>query len=212
MKRRSKTEEALAAAAESHADDPQRAELLERARRFKASWVELAEALVEARRSQAWERWGYASFEAYAKTELHLRQDTVDKLTRSFTFLKSHAPEVLRRDGVQARIPSLKAVEFLRRAEEESDAPVDVVTSLRQRVLEDNVRPERLAREYGPAVFPRDAEAKAAQDLAGIRNVASRLRTLLTEADGLPKKLTREVVAQLDELLAHVTPKDADAA
>src|SRR5262245_27100628 len=89
---------ALAALDEKHADDPERAELLRRTRRFKASWLELAEGLAEVKRGKTWERWGYDSFDSYTKGELKLRPDTVEKLTGSFLFLHKRAPEVLRRD------------------------------------------------------------------------------------------------------------------
>ena len=59
MVRATKTDAALAAAAEAHADDPERAELLHCARRFKSSWLELGEALTSVRKSGAWKRWGY---------------------------------------------------------------------------------------------------------------------------------------------------------
>ena len=45
-----------------------------------------------AKRGGRWKRWGYDSLEAYAKTELHLRPETVDKLTGSYTFLQRKAP------------------------------------------------------------------------------------------------------------------------
>ena len=77
---RTKTDVALAAAEEKHADDPERVEVLRRARRFKASWIELAEALSNVRRSGDYKKWGYASFEDYTRTELHIRQETADKL------------------------------------------------------------------------------------------------------------------------------------
>src|SRR6185369_6370842 len=115
---RTKTDAALAAAEEQHADDPERAEVLRRARRFKASWIELAEALSNVRRSGDFKRWGYESFEDYTRTELHIRQETADKLVGSFMFLKKRAPSVLSRDGLTSAIPSYQAVDFLRRAEE----------------------------------------------------------------------------------------------
>ena len=42
MARTTKTEAALEAAEREHIDDPERAEVLARARRFKSSWLELA--------------------------------------------------------------------------------------------------------------------------------------------------------------------------
>src|SRR3954471_1430778 len=135
-----KVDRTMAAAEEAHADDPERAELIRCARRFKASWIELAQALTEARRSGSFKRWGHASLEDYAKKELHLRQETVDKLTGSFVFLKRRAPEVLARattSGGAASVPSYQAIDFLRRAEEKESAPRDVVETIRARVLDD---------------------------------------------------------------------------
>src|SRR5580692_2951018 len=111
---RTKTDAAMADAERAHADDPERAELLRRARRFKASWVELGEALTAIKRSGGFRDWGYDSFEAYAKNELHLRQETADKLTGSFAFLQKRAPAVLARDPLRDPIPSYQAVDFLR--------------------------------------------------------------------------------------------------
>src|SRR3954467_9116757 len=108
--RRTKVDVELERAEQKHEGDVRRAELIRCARRFKASWVELAEALTEVRRRSEWKRWGHASFEAYAKSELHLRGDTVEKLTGSFAFLQRHAPEVLGRDGISAPIPSYHSV------------------------------------------------------------------------------------------------------
>jgi hypothetical protein len=76
-------------------DDPERVAVVQVARRFKASWIELAEALARVKRGNQWKRWGYDSFDAYAKTELRLRQETVDKLTGAYMFLQKRSPETL---------------------------------------------------------------------------------------------------------------------
>src|SRR5947208_201792 len=91
---------ALAAAQRRFANDPARAELLARTRRFKSSWLDLAEVLVNCRDEGLYRKWGYASFEEYYRRELHLRAGTVDKLTASYAFLRRRAPDVLERDGV----------------------------------------------------------------------------------------------------------------
>ena len=131
-----KIDATLAALEETHSDDPERAELLRRTRRFKSSWIELAEALTGARRANRWRDWGYGSFEEYTQKELHLRQETVDKLTGSYSFLQRRAPAVLARDGVAAPLPSYQAIDFLRRVEEKEDAPEDAVREIRRKVLD----------------------------------------------------------------------------
>jgi hypothetical protein len=198
---RTKVDAALAQAEEEHADDPERAEMLRRTRLFKASWLELAEALSEARRSAHYKRWGYASFEDYTKKELHLRQETVDKLTGSFMFLKKRAPEVLTRDGLSRTIPTYQAVDFLRRAEAEEDAPEEAVEAIRQRVIEDVAPLPSIVRQFKDVVFPIDAREKKERDTSNLLNVAKRLRELLDETHVVPKRLASEVGETLDRLL-----------
>jgi hypothetical protein len=198
---RTKTDAALADAERSHADDPERAELLARARRFKASWIELAEALTAVKRSNAWRNWGYDSFEAYAKGELKIRQETADKLTGSYTFLKRRAPGVLERDALREPIPSYQAVDFLRRAEASEDAPKGTVDAIRRRVLDDAAPAATVVRAFGNVVFPIDEAQRQAREVAGLKNVAKRLRDLLGETRAVPRKLAGEVGGALERLL-----------
>jgi hypothetical protein len=198
---RTKTEAALADAERTHQDDPERAELLARARRFKASWIELAEALSDVKRSGRWRDWGYDSFEAYAKGELKIRQETAEKLTGSYTFLKRRAPTVLARDALSEPIPSYQAVDFLRRAEASEDAPKNTVEEIRRRVLDDAAPAATIARAYGNVVFPIDEEQRKARDVAGLKNVTRRLRELLSETHAVPRRVAGEVGNALDRLL-----------
>jgi hypothetical protein len=208
---RTKVDATLEALAEQHADDPERVELLHRARRFKASWIELAEALTDARRHAHWRRWGFATFEEYAKSELHLRPETVDKLTGSFQFLKSKAPDVLRRDGLSAPIPSYQSVDFLRRAEAEEQAKPDVMDALRKRVIDEGALPGAVSREFKAAVFPIDEATRKQRDAAALRNVAKRLHEILGETHAVSRRLSAEVTGALEKLLAALA-KDEDAA
>ena len=78
--RKTKVDSAMESDAARFADDPERAHVLATARKFKTSWLELASVLVQTKRGGAWKRWGFDTFEAYAKSELRLRQETIDKL------------------------------------------------------------------------------------------------------------------------------------
>ncbi len=209
---RTKTDTALAEAELTHADDPERAELLRRARRFKASWIELAEALTEVKHTAHWKAWGYDSFEAYAKGELHMRQETADKLTGSYTFLQRRAPAVLARDSLREPIPSYQAVDFLRRAEASDTAPRSAVQEIRKRVLEEAAPAGAVAREYRDVVFPIDEAQRQTRDAAGLKNVAKRLRDLLGDTRAVPRKLAGEIARELDRLLEAIEAKEQDAA
>jgi hypothetical protein len=210
---RTKVDATLEALADAHADDPERVELIQRARRFKASWIELAEALTDARRHGAWKRWGFESFEDYARAELHLKAETVEKLTGSFQFLKSKAPDVLRRDGLNEPIPSYQSVDFLRRAEQADDrAAPDVMDALRKRVIDEGAQPAAVAREFKAQVFPIDEATRKERDAAGLKSVARRLHELLGETRAVPRRLAAEVDDAVTKLLEALAKKEDAAA
>jgi hypothetical protein len=193
----------MAAAEATHADDPERAEMIARARRFKASWFELAESLTQLRRDEAWRRWGFADFESYCKKELHLKPDTVDKLTGSFAFLRARAPEVLRRDGREAPLPTYQAVDFLRRVEEESDAPPDTIREIRRKVLDEGTELPKLSRVYRQVVFPVDEDDARGKKRAQLRQSVDKIVELLAlarEEGWVPATLCAEIEEPLQRL------------
>lgn len=197
-----KTVAQLEAAEEAHLSDPERADMLRRARMFKTGWVELAEALVRVRKKRAFEAWGYATFEDYAKKELRLRQETVDKLTGSFLFLKERAPDVMERDGVNQKIPSYDSVDFLRRAEEKNEAPREVMDELRQKVLEHPVSMPTLSKHFAPRVFPPTDGERSLREHAAMKSAAERLRDTLAESRSAPKGLAGDLTMLLERFLA----------
>lgn len=195
---------ALAALEEQHADDPERSTMLRLTRRFKASWLELGEALSDVKRSKSWERWGYESFDVYAKTELKLRADTVEKLTGSYMFLHKRAPEVLRRDPLEA-LPSYQAIDYLRRAEERADEddsiPKETLVDVRKQILDEGVPVAKVARLYNDTLFPTTENEKRESSRKAIKSTATKLRDLLGESNAVPKRLASTVGEALDELL-----------
>jgi hypothetical protein len=199
---------ALEALEEQHADDPERATMLRLSRRFKTTWVELGEALTRVKKAEAWKRWGYESFEVYAKNELKLRGDTVEKLTGSFMFLHKRAPEVLTRDPIETTLPSYMAIDYLRRIEEKAEAddsiPKQAVEEVRHKILEEGQPMAKVARLYKDTLFPTTEHQKKEAARKDIKKVATKLRDLLAETDALPKKVVSSVDTALDELLAEL--------
>ena len=160
----SRVEERLEATARilaEQGDDGQRLELVQRARRFKRSWVEMAEGLLYVRQQRSYKRWGFEDFYDYCAQELQLRTATVDKLTGSYSTIRDHAPEVLRRDGVARSIPSVDAVDYFARAlepandgESETDPDPEVISQLRHAVFEDNKPVQSLRRQFNLCFIP----------------------------------------------------------
>ena len=112
----SKAVERIAARIEDLPEGSLRRRVLEGARRFKSSWVELARLLSQVRRQEAWREWGFPSFERYCARELFLRKATADKLTASYGFLERHEPELARAREPRGA-PPFEVIEVLSRAE-----------------------------------------------------------------------------------------------
>ena len=69
--------------------------VLSSAKRFKSSWVELGEKLLEVQRRGLFREWGYDSFEDYCTREIRIKKPTAQKLTHAYRYLKKEEPELL---------------------------------------------------------------------------------------------------------------------
>jgi len=190
------------------ADDPERAETLSRARAFKRTWLELAEALNRASEKRLWEKWGFSDFDAYCRKELHLRGSTVAKLLGSYRFLETSAPRVLERartDRFEAPIPSLPVVEFVQRATEAGAADAETLRSIHRVAFEEGGEAPLLSRQFGKAVFPQTEGDKREKLRGSIAQAARRLSALVAEAGApIPKQLAIRVEETIGELLEAV--------
>src|SRR3954447_11995504 len=138
------------------ASDPERADTLQKARAFKRTWLELAEALNRVNDKRMWEQWGFSDFDAYCRKELHLRGSTVAKLLGSYRFLETSAPRVIERartDHFEAPIPSLPAVEFVQRATEKGAADEETLRTIQRVAFEEGADAPVLNRQFGKLAF-----------------------------------------------------------
>jgi hypothetical protein len=190
-------------------DDPERAATLLKARAFKRTWLELAEALSRASDKRLWEKWGFSDFDAYCRKELHLRGSTVAKLLGSYKFLETSAPRVIERArtdrGDEAPIPSLPVVEFVQRATETGAADAETLRSIHQSAFEEGVEAPVLTRQFGKLAFPQSDRDRRDKLRGSIAQAARRLSALIAE-DGapVPKPITLRLEATIAELLEAI--------
>jgi hypothetical protein len=209
---RTQVDAALAAAQQRHASDPKRAELIARTRRFKSSWIELAESLTDCRQNERHKGWGYKNFEDYYRRELHLKGATVDKLVGSFSFLRASAPEVLERDGISKSIPTFQAIDFLRRAEEarlSGNADENTVAEVRRAVMDDNMSLPKITRLFKESLFPGDVDEDTRKKQKEVYKAARKLSDLLGAVAGeLPPAVQRQVEEALAALLRSLPQEE----
>lgn len=188
--------------------------VLESARRFKASWVELGRMLTQVRRDSLWREWGYVTFEAYCTKELFIRKQTAEKLTMSYAFMERHEPELVRREDRDERgereprpVPSFEVIDILSRAEAAGRLPEDGWRELRDDVLERGTTPAALNRQlterYGAPTSPEPAPEE--ERLRKLASLAQRLATGCAAERGVPRAIVervRAVAQDLAELVA----------
>jgi len=181
-----------------------RRQVLEGARRFKASWVELGRLLVEVRRRGSWREWGWGSFEAYCAKELFIRRQTAEKLTLSYGFLERHEPELAVGGGTASRAPPFEVIEVLSRAEAQGRLPAGGWKELRDEVLERTPAAAALSRQlserYGPEERP--PPPAPAERLRRLAAAARRVAEACSAERGVPRALAGRARALAEELEA----------
>lgn len=204
----------LAEALEAEGADELRVHVVRRAREFKRSWVMMAEALVEVRNRESYLDWGYEDFYSYCSLELQLKQATADKLTGSYVALKRHAPSVLKRDGLNERIPSCDAVDYFAKAlrkspsnDAEDEPAVDraVVDQLREAVFEEGAPVTELRKRFNPLFHPKPEGAERLDTIRRASASARRLEKMIEEIDGLRRPTVRATLDSLETLREELT-------
>jgi hypothetical protein len=175
--------------------------VLQAARRFKSTWVELGKLLVKVRDDASYEQWGYATFEVYCARELHIRQSTAEKLVRSFSFLSKHEPKAVHEPNIAERAPAFEVVEVLADAEERGQLSAAEYRDIRDSIWEPERPPSALRRElverFPP---PKPAPAAEAAVLRRLSHLAKRLASDLAACRKVPKAVSERAAALAEDI------------
>lgn len=164
-----------------------RYQVLATARRFKSSWVELGEKLLQIQKAGQFRDWGYDSFEDYCSREIRIKKPTAQKLTLAYRYLEKDEPELLVRQTELKPLPDYRSVELLRQAREEKDFSEADYAGLRRAVIEEErSHPTVLKRFKEMAAARTEEPPDAAIPLKSALAAARRLETALRSLADLP--------------------------
>lgn len=196
-----------------------RMQVVARARAFKRSWVDMAEALVTVRNKDLHGAWGYETLHGYALEELHIKRSTTEKLTGSFHAMERHVPHVLEWDGVGREMPPMDSVDYFARAVDPKprregdplpDPPSDeVVEELKHAIFEDLASAPALRRRFNDVLHPKGDEAHRKELFARVRSTARRLESLVTDVEDLSEQRVIEVTRCMEELRGDLDQLEA---
>ncbi len=188
----------------------ERYQVLDTAKRFKSSWVELGDKLLRVSSNTMYREWGYQSFEDYCVQEIRIRKQTAEKLTLAYRFMERHEPALLASREEPRPLPDFRTVDLLRQAKEEKGFSDEEYATLRKSAVEEERSHPTVLKRFKEVTaargeVPEDPTAPLRAGLAAAR----RLDTSLRGVAGLPGEygdLIAGLIGYLEGELGKITP------
>jgi len=196
-------------------EDSIRYRVLQSAKNFKTSWVELGQALYTVWKDKAYKEWGYLTFDAYTQKEIGIKKPTAMKLLKSYYFLEKEEPAYLQKEYSEtqsaASVPSYEAVNLLRLAKNKSTLDKDDYQRFKKDVFEDGKDPGQVKKDLTSLMRQREElspdEARQKRKFAIVKRIISTLNSLKMDADAqklLPAALVKEMSGLIHKLEAEL--------
>jgi hypothetical protein len=174
--------------------DSERYQVLAIAKRFKSSWVELGEQLVQVNSRGLFRQWGYDSFEDYCAREVRIRKPTAQKLTQAYHYLEKEEPELLARHAELKPLPDFRSVDLLRQAREEREFSEEEYAELRRAVVDEDRSHPTVLKRFKEVATSRENGPDQVQLLRSGLSAARRLETIIDQLDQVSTEQRQMVV------------------
>ena len=185
--------------------------ILESAKNFKCSWVELGRSLYSVYKDKMYKEWGYVSFDIYVAREIGIRKQTAMKLLKSYYFLEKEEPQYLKTDYADsakpANIPSYESVNILRQAKNNKGLDEDDYSNLKKEIFEKGRDAQEIKKNLGVIIRQRQEldpqEAQEKRKRSTLNRLLGQLRLLKQEVQVL-KMLPFPLIKDLDALIKNI--------
>ena len=185
--------------------------ILESAKQFKCSWIELGRSLYSVWKDKMYKEWGYASFDIYAAREIGIRKQTAMKLLKSYYFLEKEEPQYLKNEYTSstqpAQLPSYESVNILRQAKNNKGLDENDYRDLKKEVFEKGRDAQEIKKNLGVIIRQRQEmdpeEAQEKKSRAVLNRLLGQLRLLKQEVAVL-KLLSVPLIKDLDSLIKNI--------
>lgn len=198
-----------------------RHQILQSAKSFKTSWIELGQALCSAWKDKSYKEWGFMTFDAYTVKEIGIRKDTALKLIRSYFFLEKEEPVILKKDFSDpkeiSKIPGYEAVNVLRMAKNKKTLDNSDYVDLRKNVLELGKDARDVKKDLTCIIKQRQElepeEAREKKRISSLRRFVSTLRAIKKDAEigkMLPAGILKETETLIKKIELEIGPDQKD--
>ena len=185
--------------------------ILESAKEFKTSWIKLGQALYAAWKDRLYKEWGFATFDAYVRSEIGIRKQTALKLLRSYYFLEKEEPGYLQEEYVEtadaAVVPSYESIDVLRLAKNKKDLDSADYLRLKRDIFEKGRDAREVRKDLTALIRQREElepeEAYEKRKMATVRRFLGVLKSLKEEIETgklLPSPIIKEASSLISKL------------
>lgn len=190
--------------------DSFRYKVLDSAKSFKSSWIELGQYLFTIYKDKMFKDWGYLTFEAYCAKEIGIRQATALKLLKSYSFLEREEPAFLKNQSLEetkpSQIPSYESVNALRLAKASDLISESDYKKIREDILENPKEDTEVKKKIRYILKshskPLSDEQKEEKKGVTIKRILTSLRNTKNELQELsfPVKVVKQIEQLIDVL------------
>lgn len=185
--------------------------VLESAKNFKCSWIQLGRCLYSVYKDKSFKEWGYLNFDVYVAREIGIRKQTAMKLLKSYYFLEKEEPQYLKNDYTDsvktAQLPSYEAVDILRQAKNKKGLDDQDYDNLKKEIFEKGRPAQEVKKNLGVIIRSRQEldpqEAQEKKKRATVNRLLGQLRALKQEVQVL-KLLPFALIKELDLLIKNI--------
>ena len=190
--------------------------ILQNAKNFKRSWIDLGQSLYSVWKDKLYKEWGYITFEAYTAKEVGIKQPTAMKLLKSYYFLEKEEPAYLQKErsevGAVATAPSYEAVNLLRLAKDKKSLDAVDYAALKRDVFEAGKDVGEVRKSLTGIMKQREEldpeEVRHKKRLATLNRFIGTLKALKRDLEStkmLPTSIIKEVSSLIAKIESEIT-------
>jgi hypothetical protein len=196
-------------------DDDLRDQLLQWAKEFKTSWVNLGRALYSVWRDKLYYAWGYEKFEYYVEQELGIKKQQCMKLLKTYFFLEQDEPAYLKREFAESRealnVPGYESINVLRMAKGKKEIKKDDYLKIKKDVFDKGKDATAVRKDLTAIMKERKIvdpeEERAQRNEASLKKVINALSVFKKDMETL--QLLPDSIVEETEKLLEVLEREA---
>ena len=185
--------------------------VIESARNFKISWVQLGQVLYTVWKDKLYYDWGYENFEVYVGKEVGIKKKTAVKLLRNYFYLENEEPKFVEKENLEntepVKVPNEDAVNVVRLAQARKDLDRRDYQKLKTDALENFKDAGLLKKDLTnyikerEEITPEEARQKEREKI--VKRYLTTLRSLRKEAEILklfPEVITKDIQGLVEKI------------